>query len=130
MMKVSIVLPLIDRRDLGWGALASAVGQEGRASVDVVVVLGPEIAQYEDRDPELAALLGHADALARLPESGDVVANEIIFYDAGARRATGHAKFNYYQALAARGEDLRRHVRHPVYLFARRCSVAADSFRC
>ncbi len=92
-MKVSIVLPLLDRRDLGWGALTSAVGQQGRAGIEVVAVIGPEIAQREARDPELAALIGQADVVLRLPQSGDVIANEILFYDAGCRRATGELLF-------------------------------------
>lgn len=92
-MKISIILPLFDRRNAGWRALASAVRQEcPRDAYEVVAVMGREPEAGAD-DPAVGALLARCDALVRTDFDTRDVANEIRLYRAGYERSTGDLLF-------------------------------------
>lgn len=88
-MKISIVVPLFDRRDAGWSALQSALDQpRPRRSFEVIAVTGADL-DGGAGDAELARLLARCDAVARIEADGGNVAHEIRYYEAGVERATG-----------------------------------------
>ena len=89
-MEISVILPLIDRRNCGWRALQSALEQTlARERYDVVAVLGQESGVDPGDDAELRALLAQCDAVVRLPTAAGVVENEILFFLAGYQRSRG-----------------------------------------
>jgi GT2 family glycosyltransferase len=91
--KISIILPLFDRRNAGWSALASAIGQDyPRERYEVIAVAGREPGAGAD-DPAVAGMLARCDAVVRTDlDTGDV-ANEIRFFQAGYERSTGDVLF-------------------------------------
>ena len=92
-MKISIILPLFDRRNAGWKALESAVGQAyPRDQYELVAVAGRGIDGGMD-DPAVAALLARCDAVVRTDLDTDDVANEIQLFRAGYERSTGDVLF-------------------------------------
>ena len=92
-MKISIVLPLFDRRNAGWKSLESAVSQEHpRDRYEVIAVAGREPEAGAD-DPAVAALLARCDAVVRTDVDTRNVANEIRLYQAGYERSTGDVLF-------------------------------------
>lgn len=95
-MKISIILPLFDRRNAGWEALASAVGQDHpRHGYEVIAVTGREAAAGADAhaDPAVAALLDRCDAVVRTDLDLGDVGNEIRLFQAGYERSTGDVLF-------------------------------------
>jgi hypothetical protein len=64
-VKISIILPLFDRRNAGWKSLESAVGQAyPRELYEIVAVAGKGIDGGLD-DPDIAALLARCDTVVR-----------------------------------------------------------------
>jgi len=92
-MRISIVLPLFDRRNAGWKSLESALSQEyPRDRYEVIAVAGREPEAGAD-DPAVAALLARCDAVVRTDFETRNVANEIRLYQAGYERSTGDVLF-------------------------------------
>lgn len=92
-MKLSIIVPLFDRRDAGWKALESALDQpHPRDGFEVVAVAGADLDGGTD-DPELQRLLARCDAVVRIDADSANVAHEIRYYQAGAAKATGEVLF-------------------------------------
>ena len=88
-MKISIILPLFDRRTTGWRSLESAVDQSfPRDRYEVVAVTGSDLERAAD-DPVVGPLLARCDAVVRTDLDTSVVANELAFYQAGYQRASG-----------------------------------------
>ena len=88
-MKISIILPLFDRRTAGWRSLESAVGQAfPRERCEVIAVLGSDLASTSD-DQALCDLLARCDHVEHTALDTADVANEITLYAAGAAHASG-----------------------------------------
>ncbi len=91
--KISIILPLFDRRNAGWNALASAVEQDyPRERYEIIAVTGREPEAGAD-DPAVAAMLARCDAVVRTDLDTEDVANEIRLFQAGYERSTGDVLF-------------------------------------
>jgi hypothetical protein len=88
-VKISIILPLFDRRTTGWRSLESAVDQAfARDHYEVVAVVGSDLASTAD-DPVVSALLSRCDAVVHTDLDTLDVANELAFYQAGYQCASG-----------------------------------------
>lgn len=112
-MKISIVVPLFDRRDAGWQALESALAQpRPRDGYEVVAVTGADL-DGGAGDPALAKLLARCDAVVRIDADSEDVAQEIRYYRAGVERAGG---------------DLLFFVEGHTVLTPRCCAIIADFF--
>lgn len=93
-MKISIILPLFDRRGTGWRTLEAALTQEiDRALYEVIVVLGGPSEDEARNDPVARTLLARCDAIVSYGEDLDGVENRSLFYIAGAQKATGDVLF-------------------------------------
>lgn len=92
-MKISIVIPLCDRRNVGWRALESAVSQDfPRDKYEVVAVTG--VGNAADQDTEIvSALTTRCDIVVHTNMTIDDVASEICLYQAGYERSTGDLIF-------------------------------------
>jgi hypothetical protein len=88
-MKISIILPLFDRRNAGWGSLESAISQEfPRTGYEVIAVTGRGQGADIDGDA-VAALISRCDTVVRTEVDTEDVSSEIQLYQAGYERATG-----------------------------------------
>jgi GT2 family glycosyltransferase len=89
MPAISIVLPVFDRRNVGWRSLASALAQDfPHDDYEVIVVVGRDGASL-DVDPLARALLAGCDRVVRTDlDTGDV-ASEAALYAAGVAEARG-----------------------------------------
>ena len=93
-MKISIILPLSDRGDIGWKSLESALAQDvPRSSYDVVAIIGGRSEQDAMADPGARALLERCDAVVRFPGELDVVENRMHICAAGVRASSGDAVY-------------------------------------
>jgi hypothetical protein len=92
-VKISIVIPLCDRRNVGWRALESAVSQDyPRDKYEVVAVTG--VGSAAERDAEgLIALTARCNVVVHTDLQIDDVASEIRLYQAGYQRSTGDVLF-------------------------------------
>ncbi|MGH8712458.1 MAG: glycosyltransferase, partial [Casimicrobiaceae bacterium] len=91
--RISIIVPLYDRRNAGWGSLRSALAQRfARARYEVIAVTARSLA-IGARDPDIDALLARCDDVVRTGVDDTVTANEIQLYLAGYRRCTGDLVF-------------------------------------
>lgn len=91
-MKISIIVPLFDRRNAGWQPLASALAQRyPRDRYEVVAVMGQE--PSSGSDASLDALLARCDSVVRTGFDPAVTANEIQLYLGGLRRCSGDLLF-------------------------------------
>ena len=91
-MKISIILPLFDRRNAGWKSLESALSQRyPRDRYEVVAVTARDGAEM--RDSAVDALLARCDVVARTDLDPAVTANEVQLYQGGLRRCTGDLVF-------------------------------------
>lgn len=91
-MKISIVLPLFDRRNAGWKSLESALSQRHpRDRYEVVAVTARD--EAEMHDPAVGALLARCDAVARTDLDPSITTNEVELYRGGHRRCTGDVVF-------------------------------------
>ncbi len=91
-MKISIVVPLFDRRNAGWKSLESALAQRyPRDRYEVVAVTARD--EAERPSPAVAALLARCDRVARTDLDPTIPASEIELYLAGYRRCTGDLVF-------------------------------------
>jgi hypothetical protein len=93
MPTISIILPVFDRRNVGWRSLESALSQDfPRERYEVIVVVGRDAARLDD-DPVTARLLGRCDDIVRTGLDAGDVANEAALYAAGVARARGEWVF-------------------------------------
>jgi hypothetical protein len=91
-VKISIILPLFDRRNAGWKALESALSQRyPRDRYEVVAVTARDGAEL--RDAAVGALLARCDIVARTDLDPAITINEVELYRAGHRRCTGDLVF-------------------------------------
>ncbi len=91
-MKISIILPLFDRRNAGWKSLESALSQRHpRDRYEVVAVTARDEAEMHD---PVGALLVRCDAVVRTDLDPSVTTNEVQLYRAGHRRCTGESCFS------------------------------------
>ena len=92
-VKISIVIPLCDRRNVGWRALESAVSQDfPRDKYEVVAVTGVGNAGEKDAE-EVSALTARCDIVVHTDLEIDDVASEIRLYQAGYQQSTGDVLF-------------------------------------
>lgn len=90
LMKISIILPLSDRGDIGWKSLESALTQDAsRSSYEVVAVIGGRSEQDAMADPIACALLERCDSVVRFQGDLDVVENRMHICEAGIRASSG-----------------------------------------
>ncbi|MEO8565578.1 MAG: hypothetical protein ABI541_04275 [Betaproteobacteria bacterium] len=91
-MKISIIVPLFDRRNAGWRALESALSQSYRRDrYEVVAVTARD--ETGMRDPAVGALLARCDAVAHTDLDPATTFREVELYRAGHRRCTGDLVF-------------------------------------
>ncbi|MGH8850344.1 MAG: glycosyltransferase [Casimicrobiaceae bacterium] len=91
--RISIILPLFDRRNAGAAPLRSALTQRfPRARYEVIAVTARSHA-IAAREPEDEALLARCDRVVRTDLDAAVAANEIQLYLAGYERSTGELVF-------------------------------------
>jgi hypothetical protein len=90
-VKISIIVPLFDRRNAGWKALESALAQ--RYPRDRYEVIAVTARDAEMRDPAVGALMARCDVIARTALDPALTTNEIELYRAGHRRCTGDLVF-------------------------------------
>ena len=120
-MKISIIVPLLDRRNAGLQALTSALAQRyPRDGYEVVAVTGREASSTSDAS--LDALLARCDSVVRTGLDPAVAAHEIQLYLAGLRGCTGDLLF-FCEGHTVLHDDCcalieRYFVRHP------RCEIA------
>ena len=91
-MKISIIVPLFDRRNAGWKALESALAQRyPRDRYEVVAVTARD--EIGMRDPAVGAMLARCDAVAHTDLDPATTTSEVELYRAGHRRCTGDLVF-------------------------------------
>jgi hypothetical protein len=91
-VKISIIVPLFDRRNAGWKALESALSQSyPRDRYEVVAVTARDDTGM--RDPAVGALLARCDAVAHTNLDPATTTSEVGLYRAGHRRCTGDLVF-------------------------------------
>ena len=89
-MRISVIVPLFDRRGTGWKALESALAQTlDRARYEVVAVVG----RTTDGDARLLPLLQRCDTVVSIDADAGRAGSEIDFYIAGERVARGGVLF-------------------------------------
>jgi hypothetical protein len=89
-MKISLILPLYDRRKAGWKALESTLHQTfDRTGYEVIAVAGRTLAEELAKEPEAEALLRQCDAVVHLDADPDRLDQEIPFLLAGYAKSTG-----------------------------------------
>ncbi len=91
-MRISIIVPLFDRRNAGWKALESALSQSyPRDRYEVVAVTARD--ETWMRDPAVGALLARCDAVAHTDLDPATTTGEVELYRAGHLRSTGDLVF-------------------------------------
>lgn len=89
MPAISIVLPVFDRRNVGWRSLESALAQDFPRGDHEVIVVGGRDGASLDADPPARALLARCDHLVRTDVDTNDVASEAALYAAGVAKARG-----------------------------------------
>jgi len=90
-LKISLIIPLYDRRTAGWRPLESAVAQTlGRDQYEIVVVVGRPFGDEPATDAHAEALLRHCDAVVRIDADPTRTDQEIPFLMAGFAHSTGN----------------------------------------
>jgi hypothetical protein len=93
-MKISLILPLFDRRTAGWRALETALAQSlPREQYEIVVVTGNAFGNDPVVDARAEALLSRCDAVVQFDADPSLPENEIPFLMAGYARSTGDLLF-------------------------------------
>jgi hypothetical protein len=93
-LKISLILPLFDRRNAGWKSLESALGQTmARSDYEVIVIVGRASGGESTMDAHAEALLQRCDTVVRVDADPDRPDQEIPFLMAGYARSTGDALF-------------------------------------
>jgi len=93
-MKISLILPLFDRRTAGWRPLETALAQTlPREQYEIVVVVGEGFGDEPTADAHADALLRRCDAVVRIRADPSLAENEIPFLMAGYARSTGDLLF-------------------------------------
>jgi hypothetical protein len=89
-LKISLIIPLYDRRKAGWKALDSALHQTlDRDRYEVIAVAGRGFAEELANEPEGEALLQGCDAVVHLDADPGRLDQEIPFLLAGYARSSG-----------------------------------------
>jgi len=89
-LKISLILPLFDRRNAGWKPLESALGQTmARGGYEIIVVVGNE----STKDAHVDALLQQCDAVVHVDADPNQPDQEIPILMAGYARSTGDVLF-------------------------------------
>jgi len=93
-MKISLILPLFDRRTAGWSPLETALAQTlPRDQYEIVVVIGNAIGGEAEVDAYADTLLRRCDVVVRIAADPSLAENEIPFLMAGYARSTGDLLF-------------------------------------
>ena len=93
-MKISLILPLFDRRTAEWKPLESALAQTlPREQYEIVVVVGNAFGNEPTVDAHADALLRRCDTVVRIAADPSLPENEIPFLMAGYTRSTGDLLF-------------------------------------
>jgi hypothetical protein len=93
-LKISLILPLFDRRTAGWKALESALAQTlPRDQYEIVVVIGRPFGDEPATDAHAEALLQRCDAVVRIDADPTRTDQEIPFLMAGYASSTGDLVF-------------------------------------
>ena len=93
-MKISLILPLFDRRTAGWSPLETALAQTlPRDQYEIVVVTGNAIGGEAEVDAYADTLLRRCDVVVRIAADPSLAKNEIPFLMAGYARSTGDLLF-------------------------------------
>jgi len=93
-MKISLILPLFDRRTAGWKPLETALAQTlPRERYEIVVVIGNAFGNEAAVDAHADALLRRCDTIVRIAADPSLAENEIPFLMAGYVRSTGDLLF-------------------------------------
>jgi hypothetical protein len=93
-LKISLILPLFDRRNAGWKPLESALGQTmARGDYEVIVVVGRAVGSESTTDAYADSLLQQCDAVLDVDADPNQPDQEIPFLMAGYARSTGDALF-------------------------------------
>ena len=89
-LKISLILPLFDRRNAGWKPLQSAVSQTlDRSQYEVIAVVGRTFTDELANDAHAADLLRGCDAVVHVDADPDRLDQEIPFLLAGYERSVG-----------------------------------------
>src|SRR4030095_9876735 len=89
-LKISLILPLFDRRNAGWKPLQSAVSQTlDRSQYEVIAVVGRTFTDELANDAHAADLLQGCDAVVHVDADPDRLDQEIPFLLAGYERSVG-----------------------------------------
>jgi hypothetical protein len=93
-LKISLILPLFDRRTAGWRQLESALAQTlPRHQYEIVVVVGQPQSGEAATDAHAEALLRRCDAVVRVAEDPDRPEQEVPLLMAAYARSTGDLLF-------------------------------------
>ena len=93
-LKISLILPLFDRRNAGWKPLESALDQTmARGDYEVVAIVGRAFGGASTTDAHAEALLQRCDAVVRVDADPNRPDQEIPFLMAGYAKSTGDALF-------------------------------------
>ncbi len=93
-MKISLILPLFDRRNAGWKSLESALAQTiDRDRFEVIVVAERAFLDQSLNDPQVAPLLQRCDAVVRVDADPSLADQEIPCLLAGYQRSVGDVLF-------------------------------------
>lgn len=89
-MKISLILPLYDRRNAGWNPLESALNQTlDRGQYEVIAVVGRTFDDEVANDAHAGALLQGCDTVVHVDADPNRLDQEIPFLLAGYERSTG-----------------------------------------
>src|SRR5262245_59379333 len=106
--RLSLILPVFDRRDCDFAALKAALTQDApRESYEVVAVLGREGPLPGD----IEALLSRCDRVVQTDLDPDLIENEIDFYHEGVDHSTGRSLFFLEGHTVARPDAVRHILR-------------------
>ena len=90
LLKISLILPLYDRRNAGWNPLESALDQSlNRGQYEVIAVVGRKFDDEVASDAHARALLQGCDAVVHVEADPNRLDQEIPFLLAGYERSTG-----------------------------------------
>jgi hypothetical protein len=93
-LKISLILPLFDRRTAGWKQLESALAQTlPRDQYEIVVVIGRPSGDEPPTDAHAEALLRKCETVVRIDADTTRTDQEIPFLMAGYARSTGDLLF-------------------------------------
>lgn len=93
-MRLSVIVPIFDRRDFGLRALESALEQDAAPDrLEVVAVIAKGHALSPEESIRLESLLARAHQVVRLDCDSGEIQNEIWHYQEGVRSSSGEFVF-------------------------------------